>query len=363
MSQVMHKTDKIHYGVLDGLRFISALWVVLSHQNVPQLHSLLGVFLSDDLATSVQTGYGLVFNGTLAVMVFFVISGFCIHLSHATGNPLNIPAFYLSRALRIGLPMLAAILLSKLFPQGYQEVKMVLWSLVCEIIYYAAYPLLLIAFRRFGFTACLSVSFAAALLLACFPDPAHGYFWAYGVPLTALLGLPVWILGALLAHWVKNETASPPFTAPSTVIQLRLLMLVIAVFTAYLHTHTTVTYKYTMLIFSPVCAFWVYAELVQKQPSKGFLHLATLGAGTYTLYLVHKIVVPMLTYFGLPNVGVFQVPVWLLVIALLSFVFYWLVEKPAHRLAAQAKKWTGATVAENVRVTHPSHLTFKHDNK
>ena len=54
----------------------------------------------------------VLFNGHLAVVVFFLLSGYVIHLPHARGKTLRPVEFWVRRLLRILLPLAVAMGLS-----------------------------------------------------------------------------------------------------------------------------------------------------------------------------------------------------------------------------------------------------------
>jgi len=89
---------------LNVMRFISAVWAALFHMAASPLNKAIFSPKIDWM----RKWLILPFSGLAAVMVFFVISGFCIHFPYATGKPLRLPPFYLQRFTRIGLPLLAA---------------------------------------------------------------------------------------------------------------------------------------------------------------------------------------------------------------------------------------------------------------
>lgn len=344
----MSNPSTSHFEILDGLRFLCAAWVVMSHFNVPQLHYFLNYFFIDSVSMQMQSFYILLFNGTMAVIAFFIISGFCIHLSHASGRQLKVSTFYLSRALRIGLPMAIAIGMSAFFPNGFKELKMVLWSLFCEIIYYAIYPILLVFFKKFGIISCVLIAYSLALTLVCFPDSAKGYFWTYGILGTAVLGLPIWMLGALLADRVKNYATIILFKHQWTCNFLRLVVLLLCFLNSYLHMHTVITYKYSMLVFSPICSAWLYSELSQEKSSWLLTKLGFLGVGSYSIYLIHKFTIPVLNYIYFPDFGAAQWVIYMIAVGILSVGFFFLIEKPAHLLALFIRKSSKVFATETV---------------
>jgi hypothetical protein len=85
---------------LDTIRFISAFWVFLGHGAAPASpNPFPDGTLSNLLFRAI---YDNLWNGGAAVIIFFVISGFCIHYPSAGSNTTpNLPVFYTRRYLRI----------------------------------------------------------------------------------------------------------------------------------------------------------------------------------------------------------------------------------------------------------------------
>ena len=67
---------------LDSIRAICAFWVVMGHIGAPPL--LEGLDEANPIAKVVAGIYGNLWSGPAAVIVFFVISGFCIHYPYAS---------------------------------------------------------------------------------------------------------------------------------------------------------------------------------------------------------------------------------------------------------------------------------------
>ena len=89
--QATKQTDR--YPVLDALRFVLVFWVAVGHYGMFPLFAAVN--------ESVKFGHFLVHawntivSGTPAVLCFFVISGFCIHLPYrgegSAGNQIDQP--------------------------------------------------------------------------------------------------------------------------------------------------------------------------------------------------------------------------------------------------------------------------------
>lgn len=138
---------------LDSIRIICALWVVMGHFGGPPITA--GVDRTTTAGWLVGGLYNNFWNGPAAVIVFFVISGFCIH--YPFSKTLKIPSLagYLSRRyFRIGIPLGTVLIL---FPVlGFNLDKFntnILWSLVAELFYYTFYPFFFGSQAGAGFVA------------------------------------------------------------------------------------------------------------------------------------------------------------------------------------------------------------------
>ncbi len=154
---------------LDTIRAICALWVVIGHFGGPPL--LAGMDDSSFVGRLLKAVHNNFYNGPAAVIVFFVISGFCIHFPQATNLTLkSYAAYFARRFIRIVIPMLAAIGVSKMIgveiPVFHDSI---LWSLICEIVYYAIYPFLLLLRRQgMSWERMFLVALIASLCLPAF---------------------------------------------------------------------------------------------------------------------------------------------------------------------------------------------------
>jgi peptidoglycan/LPS O-acetylase OafA/YrhL len=95
-----------HVRSLDMLRFLSALSVILANLGAPPLPTSLPHGLASQLFTGFWNNS---FSGTPAVIVFFVVSGFCNHYpSEKCPGAFKWLCFYVRRFVRIYPPLLAA---------------------------------------------------------------------------------------------------------------------------------------------------------------------------------------------------------------------------------------------------------------
>ena len=120
---------------LDSIRFLCALVVMLFHLRLIN-DRLYGQ--SDVGLTRAAIGiFNAFFNGPAAVIVFFVISGFCIHYPYRADRRLSIVPFYIRRFIPSSLPAGFCYLCMRwLFNDRTRFQDGVYWSVICEAIYY-----------------------------------------------------------------------------------------------------------------------------------------------------------------------------------------------------------------------------------
>src|ERR1043166_8572640 len=223
---------------IDYLRGLAALGVAIYHVRIPLWigwHDITAqperFTVADRVIASLSAP--VPFMGNL-VMLFFVISGFCIHWPLA-GNDrgLKLPAYAARRFFRIYPAYLVAVLISwaigvslqvpdtnqRLLPSiamiqnycgpdvAFESMRQIqtnwaLWSLPVEMELYAVYPLLLLALRRAGpnltLLACVIVSLPSAVF-------AEQKGWPTFAPY-----LVIWFAGAWLAEQLRSRKLRPP---------------------------------------------------------------------------------------------------------------------------------------------------------
>lgn len=319
---------------LDAFRFLCALCVVQGHLR------LGGYLVLDRLREPralVQT-IRVLFNqglplptGPNAVIVFFVISGFCIHFPYRTAKRMNFQQFICRRYIRIGIPALVAGVV--LYITGFNSLQdSVLWSIICEAIYYSLYPLLLLAKARVGWKAVIGCSFLAAYGLALMHqgDPYNGNFTTFGAGFTWILGLPCWLLGCLLA-----ETYTGFGTAGWGGQWLyRIGIIVAGCVATTLRFYAGIGYYWSEPALAILIYFWLGTEITYFSSRRPWRWLVWCGAWSYSIYLFHAPVAIGIGKLVGPHL---DRPAKLLVesgaILIGCYLLYRLVERPAHLLA------------------------------
>lgn len=260
--------------------------------------------------------------GHEAVMVFFVLSGFFIHLRAAeqftlgTATVLSTRRFYQRRVHRLVAPYLFALLVTLAcdlvgrtwFPRLYHAAtgdalldgtfnragyvlqsvlpalallpssigrdfgsNAPLWSLGYEVVYYSLYPAWLAlrgrnAILAFGLIpiACLAMAFVGA------------EFFLF----SALFYYPVWLAGAALAEWLVGGQPCKKTVAGAALVFCAGMMLHLLSHSALLTVVAAMTFGS-----AAVCGFAAMPEGFCE--SKLAVAAEYLGVRSYTLYIVH----------------------------------------------------------------------------
>lgn len=316
----------MRFAGLDAIRFVCAYMVVTSHtpsilpylQRYGRIAETVGKILRDSV------------NGPAAVVIFFVISGFCIHFPYRTGQRIGID-YFVRRYLRIGVPLCAALLVSPYFGIPAADLgNSVLWSLYCELVYYSVYPLLARAARRASWRALTAVAFLAALSWAIVSPVPFGNYTTNNLLRSSVVGLPCWLMGCLLAD-------KPPAT-PSTgnIWVWRCAVFIASVATLELRFHSPVHFDVSLNFFAVLVTYWLFRELGHGRMHAPWPWLERAGAWSYSLYVMHP-AAGRLPEMLFPNAS-FGMH-WLLRIPLIlatCYLFYLAVERPSHRLARLA---------------------------
>jgi peptidoglycan/LPS O-acetylase OafA/YrhL len=326
---------------LDTIRFVCAFVVMLGHLEL----------LPGGLHGTGRTGiekmmvgvFNSLFNGPAAVIIFFLISGFCIHFPFRSGRRVDLGAFYTRRFFRIVPPAVVFFVLWRYVlhePGGIMDI--VLWSVFCEVVYYFLYPGLLFLRRRSSWFALIAASTAAMVALlwvqrSSLSNDNYNYT-ALGTA-TWVVGLPCWLLGCWLAENYQR------LKAPSmlSIWAMRLGIYALSVLVALLHFHADSFLPASLhfmksncillnLFVLPACV-WLGFEIAYGLVNGDNRYLEWAGTWSYSLYLVHLLVPRISLALGF-DFAQTRMHFLIFVAALAaSYLFYLLIERPSHRLA------------------------------
>jgi len=320
---------------LDSIRFVCAFLVVVFHYGlVPR--EALGMGTFDFL---IGAALRSLFNGPAAVIIFFLISGFCIHFPFRHDAAVNLSSYYGRRLIRICGPALTAFALWRWIGVRREiDDPGIFWSIICEAEYYLLYPLLLRLKLRTGWwpliagTGLLAYTFAflhiPAIESAAGGYPAFGW-WNW------LIGLPCWLCGC----WLADVSERFPQPSTSQIWLSRICVFLTSVLLLILKSHARSVYlsnPFTLNLFAVLGCFWLGLEIAYRRELSAPALLEWAGKWSYSLYLMHPAVHRLLTLqFWLHPVLSSN---WRNVLLLLcsfpiAYTFYLVVESPFHRLA------------------------------
>jgi peptidoglycan/LPS O-acetylase OafA/YrhL len=328
------------FPVLDALRIFLAFWVTMAHFGVFPLFA--GVDTATRLGRTLVHGWSSIVWGNPAVIGFFVISGFCIHLPFRNAEQLSTGRYYARRYIRILVPVSAAIALTQMTGDrqtifGKHDLLWsgVLWSLFCEEIYYAVYPMARWIRRGFGWTVLLVPAFVLAMILAVICRNALNGSLLGAIEAAAIL-YPVWLLGCVLA---EQSDRLPVLDSTRAIWGWRFLAWLGSWSCEMLHFKLGVTRAQLMLCFGVLAYLWIRKEIEYSKMHPVWTPFASAGLWSYSLYLMHIPAIKVFTKLPLPNLG--YTLNWCATIAFImgiSYLFYICVERPSHRLARKFKE-------------------------
>jgi len=374
LSNQIERADGSRFSRLssvDALRGAAALGVVLYHAVGPnaQFGPRVLRWLAVPILPAIRFGY-------VGVFLFFVISGFCIHLSRAKAQaennpPVSFTSFWKRRFRRLYPPYLIALVLylgiagfttkfeltpfyiwdvishvfmiHNLDSRTVYSINGVFWTLAIEEQLYLAYFLLLFLRKRWGWQRTLAVCLlvrvfwfvAGSVIRARYQidipisesAASHWFTWALGaLSVEALFGLtklPSWLYRGRLA-----------LTLLAASVGLTYLLPVVERFNILLHNilwqflHPLWGLGFFILLNRFVLAERRWREF-RVTPALIKL-LAAIGLFSYSLYLTHELVVMESYRFGFFGFSELATALIVTTPACVAFawVFFWLAERP-----------------------------------
>jgi len=312
---------------ISSIRFLLAVWVFLSHFPYPVLSGPQ----PNPFLWAARSLLHNSFDGPAAVMAFFVISGFCIHFPNR--ERFEVPswtAYYTRRYLRILVPMGVAIGLAVPLKLkfGYY-VNFILWSLVCEEIYYFIYPALLRLRDLLGWRTLMTLVWLTSFL-TILSNPGAKEYHEYGLSLTWVLGLPCWLLGVRMAE--RLDLFCSRSVSAIQIWFWRGGIWVLSVAFSVFRFHANIGFPWTLNLFAIAAAWWLQREISYYRSPRRIPLFERFGDASYSVYLTHM---HMAVLAGWVTALHTASSWWLTAIltALFSSLFYWCIERPSHQLA------------------------------
>ncbi|WP_077145819.1 acyltransferase [Sphingopyxis sp. KK2] len=324
-----HKVVNYYHG-LDTIRLICAAIVAIGHH-----YSNFRIFESDRYNRLISSGWDILWNGPAAVIVFFIISGLVIHAPYHRGKAFDTGEFYVKRSIRIVIPSIV-FMIAFVFPDIDRITEVgwkgtVLWSLICELIYYFLYPFLVRFNGRMHIP--LAISCVVTLLIYYFYTDVfveNRNYRAFGYG-TFLVGFPCWLAGCWLAENLhrfrrisdlRMNLMRVGIFALAVVFKLAKTQLVsLGIFTSA---------AFLLNIYAIFATIWLGFELMQMLDRTKPAMFDRMGLATFSLYLVHPVA---MRWFDGGDHGILSLLLYFVVTAIMTYIFYLLCERPSHRLA------------------------------
>jgi peptidoglycan/LPS O-acetylase OafA/YrhL len=325
---------------LDSIRLICALVVVLFHCGVVP-RGTLGTGTFDYLIGAALRSF---FNGPAAVIIFFLISGFCIHFPFRDGASVDLWSFYSRRLIRICGPALSALVVWKwIGVRDKIDDPGIFWSIICEAEYYLLYPLLLRLRLRIGWWPLIAGAGLVAYTLACSQVPAveqaGGGYPAFGY-LNWLIGLPCWLLGCSLAEGFGRF----PQLSTIQIWLIRILVFATSAVLLIVKSHANSIYlsnPFTLNLFAVFAYFWLGLEIAYRSEVSAPALLEWAGKWSYSLYLMHPAAIRLVTLqpWLHPVVSSHWRNLFFVLCSFpTAYAFHLAAESPFHRLAITATR-------------------------
>jgi peptidoglycan/LPS O-acetylase OafA/YrhL len=305
---------------IDTLRGVAAFAVAAYHLIGYQFAANPSVFL-------ILPGYG--FTG---VYLFFVISGFCIHLRYARGKEVDWKAFWKRRIIRLYPAYLASIVLYLLWLQlpinaffwkdlllhitmthnldnsSVYSINGVWWTLAIEEQLYLLYLALRWMRHNWGWVRTLAICFLARFAWLGLSLALHGT-WELPFGEGALTNWWAWALGAVAVEAYIGKIEMPKWCGSIAIGSLLLLA------AALIHVQGgRIDVVFGGLLWG-TGFFFIVNRVVKSNFS--WKPLAGLGLCSYSLYLTHEFVI-----------GTIPAIIVLPACILFAYGFYRLFEKP-----------------------------------
>ena len=352
--------------VIDLLRGLSCLGVLFYHVRIdlwvgwwritsyPQEYSSFAKAMAWLSIPTPFLGY--------AILLFFLISGFCIHYPNTLSDSKPCWKIYFKRRFwRIYPTYLIAILLTSVisyfchiqwgdidwnfdrifrvatvsqnYPPGNGQflTNPSLWTIPLEIEFYVLYPLAFFCILKFGFFTLLILSVGFSVLGIYLTK--IGLQW---VSFTSLFLWPSWLLGAWIASLHRENKLSKLKILP--VSSILILFLIIALASRLQKWEEWTQYAgWTGFYFALFLVFLRFEKSISRRRENLFFKsLAWLGQISFSLYLIHF---PLFKLFGFMHRSYFDEKpanflislAYLIPVCLLAWIFYRLIELPIHK--------------------------------
>ncbi|KQC02427.1 acyltransferase [Pedobacter sp. Hv1] len=351
MTEEYIKKNTINLIAIDILRFIAAISVYYYHHNI-------GWILAKTTNIKILE-YTNIIGSSFAVPLFFIVSGFCIHLSShriALNTFMSIKQYFLKRFLRIYPPYLIAIFFSivvsiitnyiplpnkpdlfiHLFNlQGlsikyFSTINIVLWTITIEMFFYLFYPLFNSIQHRYNVSKALLFSAVISIISISYFQLSKSEL---SLPQQYLFSNLIfsWCFGA----WIcDTHLKNPAYFKTQKWIITSLIIIVLFIISNYFSWKNDVLIKYNLkiLICAPILVLFISKEKYFQRYKKWLTIPIAIGISSYSLYLFHVPLIYLKNFVIIHYVHVEYrsviMVIGILTIPAISYCCYRLLENP-----------------------------------
>jgi peptidoglycan/LPS O-acetylase OafA/YrhL len=368
----MKNSDRVP--IIDFLRGLSCLGVLLYHVRVdlwigwwhitsyPNEYSSFAKAMAWLSIPTPFMGY--------AVILFFLISGFCIHYPNTSGNARPCwktylirrfwriyPAYFAALVLTIGISYLCLSLwgdktwdvsrilrvatMTQNYPPGNGQFlsNPSLWTIPLELEFYILYPLVFLFFasNRISVLWFFALVMSGLSILISY----QGHQW---VSFTSLFLWPSWLLGAWIAKLFREQKLNR--IKLFYLVSLVGLSLGVSLMSRYQNWETWTQYFAWTAFYSFFFIFCLsHSGLVNRMIGNWLMEaFSWIGKISFSLYLIHF---PLLRIFGYLHRELFKEKpanflislFYLLPVILIAWLFFRSVEEPIHKWSKKKRNF------------------------
>ena len=356
---------KEHVPLIDALRGLSCLGILLYHVRVDLWIGWWRIrSYPEEYSTFDQTAAWLSVPSPFlgyAILLFFLISGFCIHYPQTIGSRPNWKRYFLRRFFRIYPPYLIAVGLTAIITYmahtqwgdntwNLQRIFRVLtltqnyppdsgqllsnpslWTIPLEIEFYLLYPIAFICFSTVRSRILWLISLALCGWSIWLSN--KGVIWP---SFTALFFWPVWLLGAWLAQNYRDGRLRK--VPVSLILAGAGLSMAFALTSKLQNWQPWLQYFLWTGFYLCLFGFTLRQSGVlekQRRIHLPLMFLSWLGKISFSVYLIHFPLFKLVGYlhqsFFAGKPVNFLIPLaYLLLVCVLGRIFYQTVERPVH---------------------------------
>jgi peptidoglycan/LPS O-acetylase OafA/YrhL len=355
-----------HLGYIDQLRGVAILLVALGHifgyagaRFPAPFESPHGTWNLGEIAGFLFTT--IFCNGFAGVMLFFVLSGFCIRWSHLHAGSFSFKGFYLRRIFRIypaylvWLGIFAAItsapawdigihalLIHNFSSQSFGSINPPFWSIALEWQIYLIYPLILWFANKFPPRIVLCITAFTGIVSAVGGTSTVQNVFHSEIP-TLFSRLPTWLLFPWMLGFYQAERLHSGKSTNISAWWLSVTAIIAILIESCPKIHVLRVVPWSLVAYQVMLLCGASPQLTSKRWLKP---VAFIGLISYSIYLSHDLVAhfyPFLeTRLSIPRTGIHSgllaTLVCLPIFVLIGSLSYWLFEKPGIRLGTLLRR-------------------------